>query len=475
MLAIYRDLFTKLNASNVVFCNWKSHHQVNTILAGEGDLDLFVPMINQDNFHRIANDCGFKKVQSYQAHHEFIEHYYGLDPTTLKFAHLHVHFKIVTGEHASKNYLLPIDQYVIDNIDSSNILPTITNAGRRNIFLIRHFLKIGSLYGLLQYWKELPKYSKEWSSFDHSIDYESMDSLSLTSTKLSRLGKSYSESSIIKQFLSSMQFKFKLRNYRRRGWFAYFIFIHTNFLIRLLNKFFLKKGKLFSPGIVIAVCGLDGSGKSSLVSSLNKNLGKHFSIKRLHLGRPASSKLTFLLNPLIKSYSLVIRIFKKGSKSLQQHGIKKISIIYAIRSVLLAYDRRLQAIRAHNLSQRGYLVICDRYPGLEVGKMDSPRIITDSKRGYLYQFCWKLEQNFYNSIKPAQILFNLSVPLETAIQRNNSRQKFGKETNDELRERFLINSGADFLAEYKYVVDATQSFDSVFSEVLNKFWFSKTW
>ena len=475
MLGIFKDLFERLNASDVVFCNWKGHHQVDAILAGEGDLDLFIPMDDKDNFHRIANEAGFRQVKSFQAAHESIEHYYGLDPHTLKFSHLHVHFKIITGEHASKNYLLPIDQYILDNIDHSNILPTISNVGRRNIFLVRHFLKVGSLYGLLQYWRESDKYSNEWISFDQNTEYEPLESLKLTKNKLNLLGQAYRSSSLIKQVFVSIQFKFSLRKYRRRGSLTYLFFTYTNLVTRILNKLIFKKGKLFLPGIVIAVCGLDGSGKSSLVSSLHENLGKHFSIKRLHLGRPASSKLTFLLNPIIKSYSLVIRIFKKGSKPLQQHGIKKLSIIYAIRSVLLAYDRRLQAIRAHNLSQRGYLVICDRYPGLEVGKMDSPRIIADSKRGYLYQLCWKLEQNFYNSIKPAHMLFNLSVSLETAIQRNNLRQKFGKETNDELRERFFINSGADFLAEHKNIIDATQSFDSVFSEVLNKFWFSKTW
>ena len=49
--------------------------------------------------------------------------------------------------------------------------------------------------------------------------------------------------------------------------------------------------------------------------------------------------------------------------------------MYVIRSVMLAYDRKVETIRAHKYSKNGYIVICDRYPGLAEGKMDSPRII----------------------------------------------------------------------------------------------------
>ena len=149
---------------------------------------------------------------------------------------------------------------------------------------------------------------------------------------------------------------------------------------------------------------------------------------------------------------------------------KNISIIYAIRSVLLAYDRRVQTNRAHKLSYRGYLVICDRYPGLINGKMDSPRIPLNESRGWLYKFAYRLEQKFYKSIKPAHTIFQLSVPLEVAIDRNNKREKVDKETEDELRERFLLNSDATFLSDKCNVIDATAPFKDVLLQVSNEVW-----
>jgi len=117
-------------------------------------------------------------------------------------------------------------------------------------------------------------------------------------------------------------------------------------------------------------------------------------------------------------------------------------------------------------------VICDRYPGLAIGKMDSPRIPFNRSRGRLYQSCYILEQKLYKLIKPANLIFQLSVPLNVAIDRNNKREKADKETEDELRERFLLNSDAKFLAEDCIGVDATVSFKEVLLQVSNKVWLS---
>ena len=78
----------------------------------------------------------------------------------------------------------------------------------------------------------------------------------------------------------------------------------------------------------------------------------------------------------------------------------------------------------------------------------------------------------YKLIKPANLIFQLSVPLNVAIDRNNKREKADKETEDELRERFLLNSDAKFLAEDCIGVDATASFKEVLLQVSNKVWLS---
>ena len=82
--------------------------------------------------------------------------------------------------------------------------------------------------------------------------------------------------------------------------------------------------------------------------------------------------------------------------------------------------------------------------------------------------------SFYNTIQSANQLFHLSVPLEVALERNDKRTKFGKETEAELRARFYENEGVKFLGERYFLIDSTKSFEGVKSEVISKLWSTKT-
>ena len=475
MLHIFENLFSRLNTADVPFCNWKSHHALESYLKGNGDLDLFIPSQFKSQFEKIAVDEGFKLATSYQANHDHIEHYYGLDRATLNFAHIHVYFKIITGEHVSKNYILPLDNFVLNNLETYSNLPVINSKLRRNIFLIRYFLKIGSLYGLAQYLRELEKYRNEWDSINQESEHIGMRDLALSSKEFQKMSSTYTSSSLLKKFLLSLRLKRQLKVYKKRSYFQHKIFEIKNFITRILNKLYFKKQKLLNPGIVIAICGLDGSGKSSLVSALNNIFSEHFCTKVFHLGRPASSLITFSFNLLIKieRYLKKTKLINKNKRSV--NTANNISLVYAIRSVMLAYDRKIDAMRAHRYSKDGYVSICDRYPGLGNGKMDSPRIPLNDDRGIFYQFCYNLEKKLYESIKPANMIFQLSVPLQIAIERNNKREKVDKETEDELRERFLLNSEAVFLGEQYSFIDASVSFEDVLNKVANLIWYSKTW
>ena len=92
MIEVLETLFTNLHSEVIPFCNWKGYGELEKNLKGEGDLDLFIPLEHKDKFEKVAEHCNFKKLSSYQASYPFIEHYYGFDPKTKKFAHLHVYY-----------------------------------------------------------------------------------------------------------------------------------------------------------------------------------------------------------------------------------------------------------------------------------------------------------------------------------------------------------------------------------------------
>tara|TARA_B100000674_G_C37940592_1_gene962399 strand:- start:1132 stop:2475 length:1344 start_codon:yes stop_codon:yes gene_type:complete len=437
---------------------------------GIGDLDLYVRYSDKDEFEQALIKNSFCNVKSYQAHHNHIEHYLGFDSETKKFVHIHVYFKIVTGESNTKNYELPLDRFIEENLVNENILPVINNRASICIFLVRYFIKIGSIYGLIQYMREKDKYVSEWRLLnkDNCNNLISIPEMNIFDYDFKRMLDMYESSHIFFKYIESLKFKFKIRRFINRGFFSHQTFKIKNFFHRLINKILLKRKKSLNEGKVISICGLDGTGKSTLVDSLENTFNEYINIKKIHLGRPRSTMLTFLFKPFFQLRFLLIGF--KNKRNIKNKSNTNISLIYALRSIILAYDRKIESIRAQKYKKRGYLVISDRYPGLEESKMDSPRIKNDPSRNIIYNLCYKIEQNIYNSIPKSDILFHLEVPLKIAIQRNDNRSKFGKESTDEIVDRYSINSEAKFLGIKYFQIDAKPNAETVLHNVLEKIW-----
>lgn len=471
MLGIYSSLFEALNYQEIFFCNWKGIAYRERNLSGVGDLDLYVPIEHRADFEKVSSDLGFINVQSFQANHENLEHYYGWDSEAQVFVHLHVYYRVVTGESFSKNYLLALDEFFQRKTVSSVDLPALEVSAQKAVFLIRAFLKLGSVYGFFQYWRDREKYEAEWKLFDDVCEYDDIRELGVTAGDFKRLDQIYNTNNAARIFFEALRFKKSMSRFRQRGFFRHLAYKTSNFVIRLVNRFVLKRKKVFASGAIIAICGLDGSGKSSLVAALVRHYSEHFSVESLHLGRPPVSFWSAFMQPILTAYRTRGALFAKKDSTPSSEGDKEISLLYAIRSVFLAYDRRAQAERAYRLSSKGYLVICDRYPGLIEGKMDSPRIKTDESRGRIYRLLHAMEKQLYASIKPASVAINLQVPLEVSVARNNLREKANKESEEELAERFAINGGVRFRAIRQKDIDATQSFAKVFTDVSSYIWF----
>ena len=71
---------------------------------------------------------------------------------------------------------------------------------------------------------------------------------------------------------------------------------------------------------------------------------------------------------------------------------------------------------------------------------------------------------------PADLVLQLDVSLEEAVKRNNLRDKPGKETEAELRERFRVNTGVVFNADKVVVVDTDDNLESVHREIRTIIW-----
>lgn len=470
VITLYSKFFEALKTRNISFCNWKGSNNLTEYFAGKGDIDLFVPISYKKDFKKIAEEFGFRCLTSYQANHPYIEHFFAIDEVSLEFIHLHVYFKIVTGEHISKNYIIPLDEYLVRNVKHNLVVPTLKNKAKLNVFLIRYYLKIGSILGLFQYFRELDKYNNEWNSLDLSEENEPIQDIGLTKEVVDDMRRAYEHSGLFSQLILSIKIKSLFKNYKRKSFFEHQLFNIKNIGVRFINKLLLKRKKFLDPGFVIGICGLDGSGKSTLVKKLKEKFSTACCVKVIHLGRPSPSSATLLISPMINVFSQLRRLKVSPNDYKGKPQNNDISLLQAIRYVILAYDRKKASIRAHKIKEKGYIVICDRYPGIMNGKMDSPKIPHISSSGCVYKYLHKKENQLYNSIKAAEIIFHLSVPLEVSIQRNNQREKFGKETDSEIRDRYVRNKDAVFLGKNYNFVDATPPFTEVLAQVSNSIW-----
>tara|TARA_B100000963_G_scaffold344664_1_gene347747 strand:+ start:780 stop:2213 length:1434 start_codon:yes stop_codon:yes gene_type:complete len=471
MLKIYYNLFQELRSEKISFCNWKGHYNLQSYLEGIGDLDLFVLNDHRLRFEEILKKNNFINVSSFQASHDSIEHFIGLDNHSGKLVHLHVYFELVTGESFTKNYKLPLENFILKNIVYDGELAIVNKEAALVIFLVRYFIKIGSLYGLFQFYRDQEKYLNELKYLGAVDVKNDIKELNISLEYLKSLHQTLVNKSFIAHFFASISFKRKIRNYKKRSFLRYYIYVVNNIFDRVLNRLILKRKKQLIEGIVIGVCGLDGTGKSSLVSSLEKVFSNHISTKKLHLGRPQSSILTLPFNFILLTYKKIrSSLIKKETFLGQKNLSKKQSLAFLMRSLVLGFDRLRQAKTAQNYQRKGYIVICDRYPGTLTGKMDSPRITENPKEDFIHKIFRKLETTMYEKIPPAGIIFYLKAPVEVAVERNNKRDKVDKESEEEIRHRYLINSEAVFKTIDSKNVDATNTIKDVFLDVQSSIW-----
>lgn len=473
MLEVYKILLSELEKSEVMYCSWKSNHNLEHFLEGHGDLDLYVPFENRSDFEEICKKCGFINFKSRINAFPFVKHYMCFDSNSNAFAHIHVYYKFVTGESNSKNYIIPFENWIDNNLISNDSLPVPNYEAQFIIFITRYFLKFGTIQGLALLYRDKNKYIEEWNGICKYLCTSNIDTPSWVSIdELMKMKYLYEKGSFWQKFLYSLMFKHKMRGYARKNILEMFMFKTVNTILRLFNKLAIKNNKSLESGLIISVCGLDGSGKSTaveMITELYKRKG--IAVKKVHIGRPLPTLLTFPFWVLVRVAERLKRRPQKVGKSVEDYiPSSDIGVAAAVRYTILANQRYVAFKRAQRLASKGYLVVTDRYPSHNYCKMDSPRIISCPSKGAIYQSLHRLEKTYYSYILPSDVAFFLNVTQETSIYRNNIRVKSMKETDNEIIARHKVNVGIEFKANKVLTIDASKPIVDVHRKILSQLW-----
>ena len=303
-LALVSSLFKRLNEAAVAYCHWKSNEHLAAAAAGLTDLDVLIDRSHQLELQRIVQALGFKRfatppLRAYPA----VEDYIGLDQSTGRLAHLHLHYELTLGERYLKGYRLPWE---------ARILATRRLDPEHNIYVADPAIELLLLFvrsALKQRWRDGIRRMLSGARASGQTDFErELTWLQARVQEANVLGAAHdllgpSSSSSLKRLLAepmsaSALAAFAAACVRRCECTAPMAELQASLLVwarelhwyaDAVNRRYLHRPipmRRISPrgGTVIVIVGSDGSGKSTLSRTLQSWLGWKLDVMPIYFG-----------------------------------------------------------------------------------------------------------------------------------------------------------------------------------------------
>ena len=147
---------------------------------------------------------------------------------------------------------------------------------------------------------------------------------------------------------------------------------------------------------------------------------------------------------------------------------ERLPTLYLLRKWMLARERRAVIRRAHRASRRGELVLCDRFPGEKRGAVDGPSYLPEQVRGEgsrLRRWLMERELAAYAGLPAPDLVFELSVSLDVALQRHRERAPDGGKDEDYVRARHGSLIRPEFPRSRCIAIDTGQSLEDCLAQI----------
>ena len=474
MYKLSKNLIDKLAKENIRYCHWKSNYLLDDALDGYDDLDLLVSRDDISKFEIILLKLNFKEAINTHISFNGVKHFYGYDRDSGEILHLHIYYVIKTGASWTKSIHFDFEEYILDNLTlhkSGMLIPK--KYIELVIFIFRVMVKYSKINEFILAQKEHKRtlneiiYLQNGTNKDELREFLDKFFPNIKEEEFYSYIEIIRVGSNIEKYFTGKRVVTRLKNYRYISSFKESYKNISQLLYRISNRLFFKRKKRLSTGVIIAITGLDATGKSTVTNDLKKWLGKNFTTHLTHFGKPTSSILTYPFNLLIKILRREASSSSSMKSSIQKNGAK--SLPYIIRQLILAYDRYRVAKRYWDMASAGDIVIFDRYKSENCGVMDSHRLDTKYYSGLKLRLV-ELENNLYKKIPKPNIIFYLTVPLDIAVERNEKRIKEGKESREFIKIRHKLNQNLIYNADHIYTIDTNKPYQDEIKEIKSKIW-----
>lgn len=486
MLSSIEQLMRALDEHHIIYCHWKSNEHLGEALNGETDLDILFDPAQRIELERVFTECGLRRFRATPAmQYNAIEDFIGLDKETAKIWHVHTHYRMTLGENHLKGYTVtPWGHIILKNrIRGEADVWTSDPSDELVLLLCRIALKIR--------WRDLnqrlgkddrteiawlkERVTTEGISFAIDRMIGEMGKEPILALYYTELEKKYQFTGLqkilrkeMKPFTSHSRFtSWVIRTNREIFW------LYAGVKRRLgWDNYSATRRVSPSGGLVVAILGCDGAGKSTTLSYIKKEFNKKLDVVSIYFGSGDGSS------------SILRRPMKMVAKRVGGKGIghavereyaekKKVSFkarLYLIAKVLwavvLAKEKRSKQRHMVKARNNGLLVLTDRYPQSDIpGSSDGPLLDKYKDRNMLMKKISSWEQKIYKSfsINAPDLTIKLTVQTDIAIARKPEM------TVEEIEKKKSIVMGMDISA-YSAVIDTSRPFEITCGEVMEEIW-----
>lgn len=446
-LALIEEVLQAFHDLDIRYCHWKSNEHLAASMSGDTDLDILFDEKDKAGFKIIMSKYGFKRfMPAKEKQYRDIEDYIGLDFSSGKLIHLHTHFKLTLGESYLKGYQLNLEQKILDSrvFDVEFGIYRSAPAFELILLFFRYALKLRNRDILKSYFQKDIRYNKnilaeyQWlktrcTNNDIELILKSVFS---DYTPIYYLVTQEFTHEVLLQ-LSALLHK-QLRDQRLyssleamlRRWYR-------EIAIKVYRKWAKYSGRptvlqRIRPegGLIVAIVGADGSGKSTVIGNLQATFRKKIDVYSVYMGRGKSGERSWqrrFLKGLKTSYTHYQQPRNpkvKDDLPSEHKRSFKLNLFKCFEALAVARERRRNLKMIALAKARGMLVICDRFPqNQNMGYNDGPALsyLLESKNVWL-RFMARQEEKTYRFAEenPPDLVFKLIANADVIATRKPS-------------------------------------------------------
>ena len=298
-LDLVADLLERLDREDVVYCHWKSNEAIRRSLTGENDLDLLVAERDRPRFEAIVSDLGFEvATPSPDRRIPGLVDHFGLDHPTGRMVHVQAHYQLFVGDDMTKNYRLGFEDAFLDSRRRCGPIHVPSPEFELLVLIVRLAIKHLSWdTQVARKGRPTPTERRELAYLEERADPALLEELrerhlpivsaELIATCRRALAPSTGHRIRARaghRLLTALEPVARRPN-RRDVW----VRLWRRFRRRSQAGTPASRRRIDTGGLLVAVVGGDGSGKSSTVAELDATFARHFPTHTHHLGKPPPS------------------------------------------------------------------------------------------------------------------------------------------------------------------------------------------